>query len=153
MSRRVVQGGGSPLAEHGRQQAGRGLPGLCSVPASQFPGNLGCRGEREPWTEAEAGGSAAGSRQELRLPRLFVPAPRLPSPTRAAAQAPGAAMFSLPPPAPPLTVLAREGRAPRSPRPPARGSPARGFLGVVVQRPHHRVGGDKSKTTSPAGRR
>ncbi|KFO35509.1 hypothetical protein H920_03139 [Fukomys damarensis] len=48
--------------------------------------------------------------------------PQLPSPTRAAVKAPGAAMFLLPPSAPPLTVLAGEGRAPRrSPRPRAAG--------------------------------
>lgn len=146
-------GRGRPLAEHPGQQAGPGLPGLGRAPASQSAGNLGGQSQRERRTAAEAGGSAAGSRLEPPPAWICAPAPRLPSPTRAAAQAPGAAMFLLPPPAPPLTVLAGEGRAPLSPRPRAPGSPARGFLGVVVNCPRRRVVGDESETTIPAGRR
>lgn len=93
MSRRVVQGGGSPLAEQGRRQAGLGLPGFCCIPASQFAGNLGCKSEREP-RDRGCGRLKPGKGADSAW--IFIPASPLPSPTRAAAEAPGAAMFLAP---------------------------------------------------------
>ena len=93
MSRRVVQGGGSPLAKQGRRQAGLGLPGFCCIPASQLAGTLGCKSERERWDRG-CGRLKPGKGADSAW--IFIPASPLPSPTRAAAQAPGAAMFLAP---------------------------------------------------------
>ena len=149
MFRRVVQGGGSPLAEHGRRQAVLGLSGLCSGPTSQFAGNLGCKSECEPWTVAEAGCRAAGSRLELARPGFSSLRPGSPPPPEQQRRPQVQPCSSLPPPAPPLTVLAREGRAPRSPRPRALGLSARGFLGVVVQCPQIGRASCRERVSSP----
>ena len=73
------------LGEAGKAAGRPGAPGFCCIPASQFAGNLGCKSERERWDRG-CGRLKPGKGADSAW--IFIPASPLPSPTRAAAQAP-----------------------------------------------------------------
>ncbi|XDA89233.1 hypothetical protein R6Z07F_018868 [Ovis aries] len=83
----------------GNSSFGHVLPGLArmlgfsALRATDEAGNLGCKSEREP-RDRGCGRLKPGKGADSAW--IFIPASPLPSPTRAAAEAPGAAMFLAP---------------------------------------------------------
>ncbi|KAK2117347.1 hypothetical protein P7K49_004233, partial [Saguinus oedipus] len=59
---------GLPLAEHGGRRAGPGLPGFCSVLASQFARNVGCKSKWGTWTAVGARRERSRSHHPSRFP-------------------------------------------------------------------------------------